>query len=363
MSVALKEDESSLDAETEPLRPEPSYGRGGGDFAGHRPAGTKKARRAPAKAPHSPEPDFRGYVYLALMVLFGSTTSPFAKVAVSELPVGVLPLLRFSVATLCLIPFLADRGALGRLLRGDWPRLALVAALCVPINQSFFLNAAKLGPNSHVGLFYATCPLIVWILAWLLGHERLDLSRLWGVLASIAGVVVILLGNLWGGAGGSPAETRNVMIADFLLVGAVLSWGAYLTLSKPLILRHGALPVLAGTFLVGCLFQVPIALATSPSWLPRLGQVSTRAWTGLAILALFITPLNLALQNLSLRRLDASQVATFSNVAPVLTVLWGVLFFNEALPPALVVGGMLTLGGIVWTGRPRKPARAAIVAR
>ena len=255
-----------------------------------------------------------------------------------------MPLLRFGVATLCLIPFIADRGALWRLLRSDWPRLAAVAALCVPINQGFFLNAARLGPNSHVGLFYATCPLIVWVLAWLLGHEKLDLRRLWGVLMSIAGVAVILLGNLWGGNGGSPTQTRNVMLADLLLVGAVLSWGAYLTLSKPLILRHGALPVLAGTFLMGCLLQVPIALVTLPGWLPMLGQASTRAWTSLAILALLITPLNLALQNLSLRRLDASQVATFSNVAPVLTVAWGVLFFSEALPPALIVGGPVDPG-------------------
>jgi drug/metabolite transporter (DMT)-like permease len=305
----------------------------------------------------SHQPDLRGYVYLALMILFGSTTSPFAKVAVSELPIGVLPLLRFGFAGLCLIPFLTDRGALWRLLRDDPFRLVLVAAFCVPINQSFFLNAARLGPNSHVGLFYATCPLVVWVLAWLLGHEKLNLGRLWGVLASIAGVLVIGLGNLWSGNRSSPGEARNVMLADFLLVGAVMSWGAYLTLSKPLISRHGAIPVLAGTFLVGFLLEVPIALITLPGWLPMILGASRSAWISLAILALLITPVNLALQNLSLRRLDASQVATFSNAAPILTVLWGVWFFHESLSPALIVGGLLTLGGIFWTGRPRaRPA-------
>jgi drug/metabolite transporter (DMT)-like permease len=300
----------------------------------------------------SPRPDMRGYLYLSLMVLLGSTTSPFAKLAVSELPVGLLPLLRFGFAGLCLIPFLTDRGALWRLLREDWRRLALVAAFCVPINQSFFLNAARLGPNSHVGLFYAVCPLVVWVLAWMLGHEKLDLRRLWGVLASIAGVGVIGLGNLWGGHGASPAEARSIILADLLLVGAVLSWGAYLTLSKPLITRHGALPVLAGTFLMGVLIELPIALVTLPGWLPMLGRASSGAWISLAILSLLITPINLALQNLSLRRLDASQVATFSNVAPVLTVVWGIWFFNESLSPALILGGLLTLGGVVWTSRP-----------
>ncbi len=286
------------------------------------------------------------------MVLFGSTTSPFAMVAVRELPVGILPLLRFGFAGLCLIPFLTDRAALRRLLREDPLRLLLVAAFCVPINQSFFLNATRFGPNSHVGLFYAVCPLVVWVLAWLLGHEALDLRRLWGVLASIAGVAVIGLGNLWGGSSASPAETRSIMLADLLLIGAVISWGAYLTLSKPLVVRHGALPVLAGTFLLGCLLELPIALVTLPGWLPMIGRASSAAWTSLAILALLVTPLNLALQNLSLRRLDASQVATFSNAAPVLTVVWGVWFFHEALSPALLLGGLLTLGGVIWTSRP-----------
>ena len=92
---------------------------------------TKIPRKTPAQeADHRPKsdaylrrPDLRGYIYLSLMVLFGSTTSPFAMVAVRELPVGILPLLRFSFAGLCLIPFLSDRTALWRLLREDTRRL------------------------------------------------------------------------------------------------------------------------------------------------------------------------------------------------------------------------------------------------
>jgi drug/metabolite transporter (DMT)-like permease len=305
----------------------------------------------------SRQPDLRGYIYLALMVLLGSTTSPFAMVAVHELPVGILPLLRFGFAGLCLFPFVSDRSALGRLLRDDMPRLALVAAFCVPINQNFFLNSVRFGPNSHVGLFYAVCPLVVWVLAWLLGHEALDIRRLGGVLVSIAGVAFIGLGNLWGGSAASSAEARSVMLADLLLVGAVLSWGAYLTLSKPLIIRHGALPVLIGTFFVGFILELPIALLTWQDWLPMITKASAGAWMSLAILSLLVTPLNLALQNLSLRRLDASQVATFSNLAPVLTVVWGVWFFHEILSPSLIVGGILVLGGIFWTSRPVPQSR------
>ncbi|OJW10851.1 MAG: hypothetical protein BGO49_25420 [Planctomycetales bacterium 71-10] len=298
-------------------------------------------------------PDVRAYAYLAVMIVLGSTTSPLAQTAVRQLPIGLVPLLRFGTAGLCLVPFIGGFGAVRELIRRDWKRLAIVAACCVPINQYFFLTAAKLGTNAHVGLFYATVPLVVWVLAWAIGQEALDLGRLGGILISIAGVLVIGLGNVLGAdAARSPAEARAVMIADLLLIGAVISWGAYVTLSRPLVMRHGALPTLAGTFLVGCLMQVPIAALTIPSWGEQVRTATTSAWVCLAVLAGVMTPINLALQNLSLRRLDASQVATFSNVAPVLTVVWGVWLFGELLSPALVVGGALTLAGVFWTSRP-----------
>ncbi len=297
--------------------------------------------------------DLRGYVYLVLMVVLGSTTAAAARLAVRELPIAVLPVVRFGVAGLCILPMIRSRGSIRKLLRDDWPGLVLAAAMCVPVNQGFFLMAARLGPTSHVGIFYATAPLVVLLGAWAIKTEPPDLGRLWGVLASVAGIVVIGVGNLWGGSGGSPAEARAVLAADLLLVGAVISWGLYILFSKPLVVRHGALPVLAGTFLVGSLLNLPVAV-WSLSGFPTLAQASPTAWLALAFLALFVTPLGQACQNLALCRLDASQVANFSNASPVLTVVWGIWLFGEALTPTLVIGGILTFCGISWTGRRRR---------
>jgi drug/metabolite transporter (DMT)-like permease len=240
---------------------------------------------------------------------------------------------------------------LARLVRQDGWRLAVAAALCVPVNQTFFLNGTRLAPTSHVALIYAACPLVVLLLATALGQERLVMNRLMGVLASVAGVAVIALDGLWrGGAGG-----RATLQGDLLLVGAVASWGAYLTASKPLIARHGPLTTLVGTFLVGALLHAPVAAVTAPGWTP-LSEASPAAWWGLAYLTLIVTVVGLAFQNMAMRRFDASQVATFGNAAPLLTVAWGVWLFGETVSPALAFGGLLTLGGIIWAVRP-SPAR------
>ena len=241
------------------------------------------------------------------------------------------------------------------MIREDGLLVLATAALCVPINQGFFLSAARLGPTSHVGFFYATCPLVVLLLAWTMRMERLDRGRLWGVLASVAGIVVIGIGNYWNHRGPATAEVRAVVLADLLLVGAVLSWGGYIAVSKPLVERHGAMPAVAATCLVGCLLSLPLAVWTWPGF-SSFGHVSWSAWLALAVLGLVITPLGWAFQNLSLRRFDASQVATFSNGSPFLTVVWGIWLFGELLTPELVVGwGGSTLGGIYLASNNRPP--------
>ena len=297
----------------------------------------------------------RAFGCLALMVLIGSSTAPAAKIAVREIPAGLIPLVRFGVAGLCLWPIVGRGGTLGRMLRQDGWRLLAAAALCVPINQAFFLNGAKLAPASHIGLIYAAVPLVVLALAAALGQERLASGRVLGVVASVAGVALIALENV---VRADPAG-RDVLRGDLLEVGAVLAWGAYLTVNKPLINRHGALSTLAATFLVGCVLDLPVALFTFPGW-PPLSGVSTGAWLGLAYLAVVVSIAGLAFQNLSMRSLDASQVATFGNVAPLLTVAWGYLLFDERISPIAAVGGALVLVGIAWSSRPaRKPSIAA----
>ena len=300
----------------------------------------------------------RAIGFLALMVLIGSSTAPAAKIAVREIPVGLIPLVRFGVAGLCLWPVLRG-GALGRIFREDGWRLLAAAALCVPVNQAFFLGGARLTLASHIGLIYAACPLVVLALAVILGQERLETGRVLGVVASVAGVALVALENLWS----ADATGRDVLRGDLLEIGAVLSWGGYLTVNKPLVARHGALPTLAGTFLVGTTLDLPIALATAPGW-PPLSGVSTAAWLGLAYLTLVVSIGGLTFQNLSMRSLDASQVATFGNVAPLLTIVWGYLLFGERTSPMAAVGGALVLVGIAWASRPvRRPEYAVPVPK
>jgi drug/metabolite transporter (DMT)-like permease len=299
--------------------------------------------------------DAGALVFLVLMVLIGSTTATAAKFAVRGLPTSLLPIARFGIAGLFLIPLGLRDGRLVRMLRDDLPRVTAAAACCVPINQFFFLNGAKLAPTTHVGLIYATCPLVVLMLACLLGQEKMRSDRLAGILLSIAGAGVLAVGNIGShGAGTGP----RTLTGDLLLVGAVVSWAGYMTVNKPLVPKYGSLTVLSGTFLVGILLDLPIALAQSGGW-SGVGAASRSSWLGLIYLGLVVTVFGLYFQNQALKRLDASQVAAVGNAAPLLTVVWGVWLLGEAVTPSLVVGGAMILGGVVWTSLPERSSRKA----
>jgi drug/metabolite transporter (DMT)-like permease len=284
------------------------------------------------------------YLWLVLFVLIGSSTAFAAKLVVRSIPFGVLMTVRFGAAGLCLLPVSWNR--LRSVTRADLGRLLVVGAFCVPVNQTFFLNGTRLAPTTHVALIYAACPLVVLGLATLLKQEQPRASRLLGIILSVAGVGLVALDSMLV----AHTTVRGDFRGDLLLVGAVTSWGVYLTLNKPLIVRYGAVPVLAGTFLAGALLSLPVTIISFPGWRTLLAA-PVNAWWGLAYLVLIVSVFGLACQNQALQKLDASQVAVANNVSTILTVIWGIALLAEPLSVSLVLGALLTLGGSVWAGR------------
>ena len=85
------------------------------------------------------EVDLRAVLYVALMVIIGSTTAAAAKIAVRELPVAWLPVVRFGLAGLCLLP-LAWRPAALINDRAPRPEAAVPVGRVLRADQSGLLS-------------------------------------------------------------------------------------------------------------------------------------------------------------------------------------------------------------------------------
>ena len=189
-----------------------SEGGGGGTIDGSR-VGDGAGSRA----------DLRAYVYVGLMVVFGSTTAAAARYIVRELPPAWVPVVRFGVAGLFLLPWWptvrswsGSSAATGRccssplrcasrLTRDSsstprgWADLARRLVLCD-------LSAGRPAPRL-VDAAGTPRP----------GPALGRAGERGGRLASS--------GSAAPGTAGPPHEVRGTMLADLLLIGAVLSWG------------------------------------------------------------------------------------------------------------------------------------------
>jgi drug/metabolite transporter (DMT)-like permease len=269
----------------------------------------------------------------------------FGKLAYDEgVEVGELLLVRFALAAAALMAVAVARGALRGL-----PRRAVLAALAMgaigyATQSGLFFSALERMDASLLALVLYTYPVLVCVVAVLLGRERASARRAGALVIASAGVVLVLAGAAGGsfdalgaamGFGAAMAYTAYILVGDRVVAGVPV-------LAVAALVCTGA----ASTFLVAQLVRGGPGLsfgAAGFGWVAAIALVSTVA----AILTFFA----------GLARVGPSAAAILSVFEPVVTVALAAAAFGESLAPVQLVGAVLVLSAVVvmqW------PARRAV---
>jgi drug/metabolite transporter (DMT)-like permease len=272
--------------------------------------------------------------FAAIYLLWGSTFLAI-RIAVATVPPLFAAGTRFSFAGAVLFIWALARGcALPS--RLEWRNLAIQAVLLFLIAYSGLFWAEKTLPSGIASVLVATIP--VWTALLQVCILRKETFR-WRLIGSIglgsAGVAVLAFDP-----GASLALTPCLAV-----LGSEISWSTGTVLSKVLVLpknmlmNSGAQMLLGGLMLLAC-----SALAGELRPLP---QVSLRA--GLAILYLAIAGSIVAFTAYVwlLNRMRATAVTSYAYVNPVVALLLGHWFGNEALGVRTVLGAALILLSVV----------------
>jgi drug/metabolite transporter (DMT)-like permease len=252
---------------------------------------------------------------------FGAVGLAWWRIEVSGVLAALLGLLRPSVPE-----------------RRDWPRLALLGLLGVAINQSLFLLGLRYSIPLHSALLYAFTPILVLIGAVIHLGERLTWSKTLGVLVALAGVLVVLLAQ-------GLDLARGPLRGDLITFVAVFAWAAYTVIGKPLLTRYDALTVIVWIFLLGAVEMLPFGILTLRHFDPAGPGV--RGWLDMGFLSLFASGVSFTLWYVALKRLQASQVAIFTNLQAPLTALLAWLVLGTMPERAAIAGGALVLAGVL----------------
>lgn len=283
------------------------------------------------------------WVLLLVQVLFA--TLPISiKFALRELPSLSLASLRVMGAALLF--WILQRSLLAERVVGwrDYARLALYASLGVVANQVLYITALTLTTATAAQTLMTVGPAMTLLMAIALGREKGTRRKWLGMLLAGAGALVLVGGDLGSGAG----------LGNLLVVLNVAAFSLYLVLSRDLLQRYHPLTVITWVFLFAALALLPWGVWRA---LPQLPGLSTLTWLALAWTIVVPTVGGYYLNQWALRRTEASMVAVYIYLQPVVTAALAVPLLGEVIPPRLIPAALLIFLGVGITTRPNLAVR------
>jgi drug/metabolite transporter (DMT)-like permease len=163
-----------------------------------------------------------------------------------------------------------------------------------------------------------------------------------GILTSFFGLYFVIFGNGAGVSAGREGLKGNLMI----FVGNFF-WAVYTVFSKPLLERMSALRLSTWTLAFGALFYLPLTFRemTRLDW----GALSARSWAALGFSAIFAIALSYVFWYSSVKRVGNTKTGIYSNITPVLTVVFAHLFLRESIGLTKIVGALIIILGFYLT--------------
>jgi drug/metabolite transporter (DMT)-like permease len=253
-------------------------------------------------------------------------------------------LLRFVLVAGLLFPYLWLRHVPLRIRRADLPRFS-VSGLC----GFTFYNWLYMVGLSHTSAFSAAilvalAPIFILLMSAAFGLEQVQRLQWVGVAISFFGVAVFIGDKL---LAGEPAA------GDLLNLIAALCFAVYTLTTKPLVRRYGPETTTAWAVLIGLIGIIPFTAGAvrTEQW----SAVTGLEWFAIAWAAIVSVMIGYSLWSWAIGRTGAGRSVPYLFLIPVFTGLFSVVFRDDHLEAAQLIGGAIALAGVALA---RKSAHA-----
>ncbi|MEB0208815.1 DMT family transporter [Pseudomonas sp. CCC3.1] len=276
---------------------------------------------------------------LAIFIWAGNTV--INKLAVGVIYPTEISFYRWLLAGLLFTPFLLKPViANWPVIRPNLGKIFILGLLGMVIYQSLAYFAAALTSATNMGIILSLMPLMVLAMSIISLGQRLTAGALVGAVLSFAGVLVVV-------SNGSVAVllAHGLNLGDAMMLIATLAYAIYSTLLKKWQLRLPPLQMLYLQVLVAIVVLFPLYLV-SPKVGPNLHNIGLVLYA--CVLASMLAPLAWMK---AVAVLGPSRTSLFFNLLPLITALIAAVVLNEQLHAYHVIGGALTLGGVILSER------------
>jgi len=232
-----------------------------------------------------------------------------------------------------------------RLAWRDGVRLLLLSLMGQTGYQVLFMQGLSLTTSTNTALLTATLPVWTAVLSIVLGLVRIHRLMILGVIITFGGVALVVLGQ----SGSRLSLSHDDLIGSGLVLLGTLLSAVFNLYSKPIVDRYGGMAVALWTYWITvvslAVYALPQLVALSADDLPL------RIWPNLFYSGVLAGVGGYVVWNYALRELGPSRAVNYYNFTPLVAAFAGVIVLGEPITAGLMLGGTLTLLGVVIVRR------------
>ena len=227
--------------------------------------------------------------------------------------------------------------------RADTVRLLAYGVIGNGIYQYFFVQGLSRARGGSASLILAASPAALALLGWASRTEKMTRFLIAGVLLSVSGVTMVMLGdNISTGATGS-------WLGSIYLAMAVVTWAAYATLLAPLTKRINGLHLTLVTLIGGL---VPLLVVSGADLIATpWAALSWRTWSAMAYAALGAIVIAYLIYYHGLKKIGATRTSLYANLQPFVAILVAWQFQNDRPTFWQIMGFLCITGGLLLARR------------
>ncbi len=293
------------------------------------------------------------YAFPLVATLLWSVNTLVVKLSAGAISPSEIAFLRWVIATLLLLPMSARAVLLHRrFLARYWWRYAVLGVLGGVVYQSLAYTAAQYTSAINMGVIQALVPLLTIAITSVLLRAAPCIGTVAGAIVSLVGALIVI-------SHGHPGRMigEGVNRGDAMMLVGVASMAVYSVLLKH---WRSELPALASMFVQA----VAASVVLLPFYLVADKHPLTYATAGMVLYAGIGASICAPLAWMAgLERLGPARVSLFFNLIPIGTAVLATIFLGERPTAALLVGGGLTVAGMVVVELSQKARRRPAVVK
>jgi len=281
------------------------------------------------------------YLWLiVLAALFGGSNPTLAKYALDVFPAFVLLFIRFSIASITLLPLVIKSKELNLKAFKTFALVGIMGSL----NPIILYNALQYTQASVSPLIYAATPLLTALVLSKQKAEKISKNTMKGIAVGLLGVTTIIV---------LPLITNNdnqqlSLKGNLMIFVAMLAFMSYGILSKKNQKQIGASPVALVFYFsfFSMLIATPFALSELNSGLIIWSSVMVRHWMSAIAVGVFGTTLFYLLYQFAIKKGGATAASLFTYLQPIVGIALPVMILGETITMPFIVGAVLALIGV-----------------